>query len=184
MTDSLHVGQTIELKDGRQAIIRFLGTTHFAAGDWVGVELDDASGKNDGSVQGERYFDCDTAHGMFLREAGIARIVEQQQSKAPAKPNARANGQVGHSAQGRPSSGVVNGLKRLSTIDPGNKRQSMNIASPTPGARGISASSGLRVNSFPLQSLLPNLLPQLPRAVQVHVQRHRQSLEEAVLPRP
>ncbi|KAF2236577.1 hypothetical protein EV356DRAFT_463346 [Viridothelium virens] len=144
MTDSLHVGQTIELKDGRQAIIRFLGTTHFAAGDWVGVELDDASGKNDGSVQGERYFDCDTAHGMFLREAGIARIVEQQQSKAPAKPNARANGQVGHSAQGRPSSGVVNGLKRLSTIDPGNKRQSMNIASPTPGARGISASSGLR----------------------------------------
>ncbi len=41
-------GQTVELSDGRTATVRFAGNTHFAAGDWIGVELDDASGKNDG----------------------------------------------------------------------------------------------------------------------------------------
>ena len=67
---ALGVGQTIELNDGRHAIVRFLGATGFAPGEWVGVELDDATGKNDGSVKGERYFDCEANYGMFLRAAG------------------------------------------------------------------------------------------------------------------
>jgi dynactin 1 len=72
---ALGVGQTVELNDGRHAIVRFVGATGFAPGEWVGVELDEASGKNDGSVKGERYFDCDTNHGMFLRAAGVSSIV-------------------------------------------------------------------------------------------------------------
>ena len=38
--------------------MRFLGTTDFAEGDWVGVELEEAHGKNDGVVQDRRYFTC------------------------------------------------------------------------------------------------------------------------------
>ncbi|KAG9842424.1 hypothetical protein KCU98_g5537, partial [Aureobasidium melanogenum] len=72
---ALGVGQTIELNDGRHAIVRFLGATGFAPGEWVGVELDEATGKNDGSVKGERYFDCEPNHGMFLRAAGVSHIV-------------------------------------------------------------------------------------------------------------
>lgn len=34
--------------------VRFIGTTEFAQGEWVGVELDDPRGKNDGSVNGKR----------------------------------------------------------------------------------------------------------------------------------
>ena len=146
MTESLQIGQIIELKDGRRAAIRFLGTTHFAAGDWIGVELEDASGKNDGSVQGERYFDCDVGHGMFLREAGITRVIEQPQPDIAAKPEEKANGHLGQPARPRPSSAVVNGLKRPSTVDAASKRQSIDIASPTPGARGIAIPSGLRVS--------------------------------------
>lgn len=35
--------------------MRFLGTTDFAPGEWAGVELNEAIGKNDGSVGGKRY---------------------------------------------------------------------------------------------------------------------------------
>jgi dynactin complex subunit len=48
--------------------VRFLGPTDFAEGDWVGVELEEAQGKNDGMVQDRRYFTCKVGPwdvGMF-----------------------------------------------------------------------------------------------------------------------
>ncbi|KAK6002396.1 hypothetical protein QM012_002034 [Aureobasidium pullulans] len=78
---ALGVGQTIELNDGRHAVVRFLGATGFAPGEWVGVELDEATGKNDGSVKGERYFDCEPNYGMFLRAAGVSRILSRPSTR-------------------------------------------------------------------------------------------------------
>jgi CAP-Gly domain-containing linker protein 1 len=46
-------------------ILRYLGTTDFAKGDWAGVELDDRIGKNDGSVAAKRYFQCEPMYGLF-----------------------------------------------------------------------------------------------------------------------
>lgn len=43
-------------------------------GVWVGIELDDAKGKNDGSVQGIRYFTCPENHGIFARPDRLATL--------------------------------------------------------------------------------------------------------------
>ncbi|KAJ5129777.1 uncharacterized protein N7515_005816 [Penicillium bovifimosum] len=73
---ALSAGSVIELPDGRRATVRFCGTTHFADGEWIGLELDDATGKNDGSVQGERYFDCEPGYGMFVRPTVVGKVVQ------------------------------------------------------------------------------------------------------------
>lgn len=40
----------------------------FAPGKWVGVELDEPKGKNNGIVQGKTYFQCRDNHGLFVRQ--------------------------------------------------------------------------------------------------------------------
>ncbi|CAL8070853.1 unnamed protein product [Calicophoron daubneyi] len=47
--------------------VAYIGTTQFSAGKWVGVTLDEPKGKNDGSVQGKRYFTCEDGYGIFVR---------------------------------------------------------------------------------------------------------------------
>ncbi|OBZ73726.1 Tubulin-folding cofactor B [Grifola frondosa] len=52
----------------KRGTVRFVGPTKFAkTGIWVGIEYDEPIGKNDGSVQGERYFTCQQNFGVFIR---------------------------------------------------------------------------------------------------------------------
>uniref|UniRef100_A0A0K0E010 CAP-Gly domain-containing protein n=1 Tax=Strongyloides stercoralis TaxID=6248 RepID=A0A0K0E010_STRER len=47
--------------------VAFVGEVEFAEGLWIGVNLDLPKGKNDGSVNGKRYFQCLENHGSFVR---------------------------------------------------------------------------------------------------------------------
>ena len=133
------VGQTVELSDGKTAIIRFIGSTHFSPGDWLGVELDAPTGKNDGAVQGERYFSCKPAHGMFVRPT-TAVIVDNQPTPKPVK---KTNGSANvTTAQKRLSTMGTKGLQKQSMLDNTvGKRMSLNAGSPTPSSRASRTSS-------------------------------------------
>ncbi|RHZ51032.1 putative dynactin [Aspergillus thermomutatus] len=135
----LFIGHVVTLTDGRQATVRFIGTTHFAAGDWVGIELNEPTGKNDGSVQGERYFDCEPGFGMFIRPSAVAAIIEQpvRETKQPPKGGASAPANRGRAQTGSTTSGIA--MKRPSALPANNaKRHSASAASPSPTSRTAS----------------------------------------------
>lgn len=144
MSGDISPGAVIELTDGRQATVRFLGSTHFATGEWIGLELNEATGKNDGSVQGERYFDCEPGYGMFVRPSVVGRVIPNplRESKQTTKPATTAAG-----SKAQPQSGLAAGLRKQPGVPPVNtRRQSVNAAStPTPAPRGAAVRSSLRV---------------------------------------
>ncbi|CAH6718902.1 hypothetical protein CLIB1444_01S17040 [[Candida] jaroonii] len=61
--ENISIGLNVIVK-GKRGIVRFVGKTQFAPGNWVGVELIEETGKNNGSINGVEYFKC-TKPGLY-----------------------------------------------------------------------------------------------------------------------
>ncbi|XP_023222005.1 CAP-Gly domain-containing linker protein 1-like isoform X1 [Centruroides sculpturatus] len=72
-TDDYIVGDRVWVNGRKSGYIQYLGETQFASGDWAGVVLDEPIGKNDGSVAGIRYFQCEPRRGVFARLHRLTR---------------------------------------------------------------------------------------------------------------
>ncbi|XP_025016698.1 CAP-Gly domain-containing linker protein 1 isoform X1 [Tetranychus urticae] len=73
LIDDYIVGDRVWVDGNKPGYIQFIGEVHFADGDWAGVVLDDALGKNAGSVSGRRYFYCEPKRGLFCRLGRLSR---------------------------------------------------------------------------------------------------------------
>lgn len=70
--------------DSRRGKIAYIGPVPEIPGlaaPWIGIVLDEPTGKNDGSVQGKRYFSCGAKCGVFVRpervEAGEFAVLDE-----------------------------------------------------------------------------------------------------------
>uniref|UniRef100_A0A1A8S9V0 Kinesin-like protein unc-104 n=1 Tax=Nothobranchius rachovii TaxID=451742 RepID=A0A1A8S9V0_9TELE len=73
LPDWLTEGTYVTVGSSKAGTVRYVGTTQFSAGVWVGVELDTPVGKNDGSDGGHRYFHCKPGHGVLVRPDRLSR---------------------------------------------------------------------------------------------------------------
>ncbi|KAL2918331.1 hypothetical protein HK105_202258 [Polyrhizophydium stewartii] len=68
---AVHVGDRclVEVEGGmsKRGAVRFVGKTDFKPGYWVGVEYDEPVGRNNGTVNGRKYFEARPNHGAFVR---------------------------------------------------------------------------------------------------------------------
>ncbi|XP_034019960.1 dynactin subunit 1-like isoform X1 [Thalassophryne amazonica] len=81
------IGSIVEVTGkGQRGTVAYIGATLFATGKWVGVILDEPKGKNDGTVQGKRYFTCEENHGIFVRQSQIQVVEEGSSAPSPDTP--------------------------------------------------------------------------------------------------
>ncbi|XP_026189201.1 dynactin subunit 1-like isoform X1 [Mastacembelus armatus] len=81
------IGSIVEVTGkGQRGTVAYIGATLFASGKWVGVILDEPKGKNDGTVQGKRYFTCEENHGIFVRQSQIQVVEEGSSASSPDVP--------------------------------------------------------------------------------------------------
>ncbi|KAK3872409.1 hypothetical protein Pcinc_022509 [Petrolisthes cinctipes] len=71
----VRVGQRVEVI-GKDSLgtVAFVGSTHFSQGKWIGVVLDERKGKNNGTVQGKCYFQCEDGCGLFVRQSQLVLL--------------------------------------------------------------------------------------------------------------
>lgn len=69
-----HVIVSTNSIQNKPGYIRFIGKTKFAHGMWIGVELEQEFGKNDGSLKGVRYFRCNENYGTFVRADKLSLV--------------------------------------------------------------------------------------------------------------
>lgn len=110
-TDQFIIGQRVYVGGHRPGQIAFIGETHFAAGDWAGVVLDDASGKNDGCVSGKRYFQCEPKRGIFSK---LTRLTMEPLTDIPTSPTNSMSTSI-RSQISPPRSGTVSPTRSVSS---------------------------------------------------------------------
>lgn len=81
------LGAIVDVPAGR-GTVRFYGATSFSPGKWVGIELFEADGKNDGTVQGIKYFTCKMSYGIFVKPSQV-KLAEPEPTTTVVPPTVR-----------------------------------------------------------------------------------------------
>ncbi|XP_041832708.1 kinesin-like protein KIF13B isoform X2 [Melanotaenia boesemani] len=92
LPDWLKEGEFVTVGTNKSGTVRYVGPTDFAAGTWVGVELEVPAGKNDGSVGGKHYFHCNPGYGVLVRPDRVARGGAKRRRQQQKRQSANLSG--------------------------------------------------------------------------------------------
>nr|CCA25638.1 glycoside hydrolase putative [Albugo laibachii Nc14] len=84
--ESIQIGNYVSVIGGRCGVVRFIGETDFAQGEWFGIELDTPDGKNNGELNGRTYFECLPNHGVFIKS-----VLSRDTNLRPSSLDIRSN---------------------------------------------------------------------------------------------
>ncbi len=102
MSASFEVGGRVLLTGRAAGTVRFFGDVGFADGKWVGVELDKpGTGRNDGSVDGTRYFDLEAHADADPAEAAASAVFVRPEAVRDYDPQVQAANIIGGMARSR-----------------------------------------------------------------------------------
>ncbi|KAI4487926.1 hypothetical protein M0802_011688 [Mischocyttarus mexicanus] len=80
LPDWVVVGESVLVRPySYSGVIAYVGPTEFASGIWIGIELDAPTGKNDGAVNGHRYFNCRQKCGIFVK---VDKLIQDRRGRA------------------------------------------------------------------------------------------------------
>lgn len=122
------------MNGNKPGFIQFLGETQFAPGQWAGIVLDEPIGKNDGSVAGVRYFQCEPLKGIFTRPSKLMRRVqaEDEANGLQTTPASRVTSPLSSSAASMASSSPAPAPAIPSSIPQKSSQPTAKEASATP----------------------------------------------------
>ncbi|XP_053110527.1 dynactin subunit 1 isoform X1 [Hemicordylus capensis] len=169
----LKVGSRVEvIGKGYRGTVAYVGATLFATGKWVGVILDEAKGKNDGSVQGRKYFACEENHGIFVRQSQIQVFDDGADTTSPETPESSASKVPKRDSSEGPKASKLRGVKpkkqaaatrKTTTRRPKPTRTASSAASS--GTAGLSGSASASAGE--MSSSEPSTPAQTPLAAPV-----------------
>ncbi|XP_029315848.1 dynactin subunit 1 isoform X3 [Cottoperca gobio] len=144
------VGSPVEvIGKGQRGTVAYIGNTLFASGKWVGVILDEAKGKNDGTVQGKRYFTCEENRGIFVRQSQIQLFDDGADTTSPETPEPGTGKVPKREILEMPKSTKLRGVKLKKTTVRRPKQPSRPVGGKGAASGSASASAGEMSSSEP-----------------------------------
>uniref|UniRef100_A0A8D3AV18 CAP-Gly domain-containing protein n=1 Tax=Scophthalmus maximus TaxID=52904 RepID=A0A8D3AV18_SCOMX len=140
----LRVGDRVLVGGSKMGVIRYMGETDFAKGEWCGVELDEPLGKNDGAVAGTRYFQCLHKFGLFAPVHKVIRIGFPSTSPAKAKKSKRMAMGVSSLVHSPSSSSISSVSSVASSVSGRPSRTGLLTETSSRYARKISGTTALQ----------------------------------------
>ncbi|KAL3968483.1 MHC class I antigen [Sarotherodon galilaeus] len=177
------VGSLVEvIGKGQRGTVAYIGTTLFASGKWVGVILDEAKGKNDGTVQGKRYFTCEENHGIFVRQSQIQLVDDGADTTSPETPEPGTGKVPKREILESAKSAKLRGVKPKKTPAP-RKTTARRPKQPSRPAGGKGAASGsASASAGEMSSSEPSTPAQTPLAAPVIPTLHSPGNPPAPIP--
>ncbi|XP_057197670.1 dynactin subunit 1 isoform X2 [Triplophysa rosa] len=159
------VGSLVEvIGKGHRGIVAYIGNTLFASGKWVGVILEEPKGKNDGTVQGKRYFTCQENHGIFVRQSQIQLVDDGADTTSPETPEAATSKMLKREIIESPKTNKVRGTKPKKT--PTTRKTTARRPKQTRTGVGVKVGSG-SASAGEMSSSEPSTPAQTPLAAPV-----------------